>query len=64
MVDKTVDGDLDAKLQALRASGESYESISRILAVDYGVQVTGVTIREWLIILAAPNRSAEPLDAA
>jgi hypothetical protein len=47
MTDRVVGGDLAEKLLALRSEGESFEAISRQWHAEYGVEVTGQTLRMW-----------------
>ena len=52
LVDRIFDGTLKANLLAWRAEGLSLTAIALRLHDDHSVDVTGETVRRWLIALA------------
>lgn len=55
MADRITGGDLRAILTGLRASGESFDTISKRLFAEHGVDVTSQTVANWV---AAIERAA------
>lgn len=47
MADRLLDGRLAARLAELRAEGQSYDDIARILFAEAGVSTTAQTCRAW-----------------
>lgn len=47
LVDRLLDGKLEQELRTRRAAGDSFETISRWLAVDHSIDVTSTTVRTW-----------------
>ena len=54
MADRLAGGNLDRILFELNAAGLSPETISLRLYAEYGIEVTGQTIGNWLSALTAP----------
>jgi len=47
MADRMAEGNLAARITALRAAGDSWETIARVLYDESGIEVTGQTLRAW-----------------
>ena len=58
MTERVIGGDLAERLAALRDEGESFEAIARRWHAEYGVEVTGQTLRIWDRQLRQPDRAA------
>ncbi len=49
LVDRVLDGNLEAMLGKWRADGTSYRQIAKSLLVDHNIDVSDETIRRWVI---------------
>lgn len=58
LVDRALNGQLKARLDADRAAGCSYDDIARALHSENVVTVTGETIRKWCIELGITTQGA------
>jgi len=59
MADRLAGGDLDSTLRQMKANGDSFNTIAKRLYADYGVDVTGQTVANWLKALAKqPTKAA------
>jgi len=62
LVDRILDGKLDAELLARRDAGDSYLTIGRWLDGEHDIQVTTETVRKWC--QDAERKRAANLEAA
>ncbi len=53
MADRMVEGRLALIIVGYHNEGHSHEHISRLLWAEYGVDVSGQTLRRWVPILVA-----------
>lgn len=65
MVDRLLDGRLEATLRAQRAEGVSWEEMARRLYAEHHAPISGATLRSWGKQLGIPDPSdqrPEPTD--
>lgn len=51
LMSRAVGGDLDGTLLQLRADGLTYEQIAGRLYHEHSIEVTGQTIRNWVVAI-------------
>ncbi len=58
MADRMAEGTLAARLTAMRGTGDSWETIARVLYDEHGIEVTGQTLRTWGVELGLRDERA------
>jgi hypothetical protein len=56
MANRLAGGTLPERLAELRATGQSWEDISRDLFTGYGIEVSSETLRKWGDLLGIPAK--------
>jgi superfamily II helicase len=56
MADRLAEGHLAEQIAALRTQGHTFEQVARALNADFGIEVTGETIRKWARQLGVPEQ--------